>query len=151
MASEIEVYSKSEAAHMFSFVLISFSVHLVKIIHLFNGVYLYASILLCPTPSATLTATWHRWEFFTTLDFEWEVFTGKRPWKWSFAVYLTARMLALTSVILNFIGFNLTVHFNCNVSSSAFSLVYTPLILRSCGSVAYSFPRGSRLPSPRSY
>ena len=77
---------------------------------------MYASILPYPTLSATLTAACHSWEFFTTLDFEWEVFTGKRPWKWSFAVYLTARMLALTSVILNFIGFNLTSHFNCNVS-----------------------------------
>ena len=59
----------------------------------------------------------HRWEFVTTLDFEWEVFTGRRPWKWSFAVYLTARLLTLTAVILTFIGFNLTVEFNCNVSN----------------------------------
>lgn len=74
------------------------------------------SFLLYPALSATLTVVCHRWEFVTTLDFEWEVFTGKRPWKWSFAVYLTARILALTSVILNFIGFNLTTQFNCNVS-----------------------------------
>jgi len=77
MASELEVY-----------------IQLVKIIHVFNGVYL--------------------WEFFSTLDFEWEVFTGRRPWKWSFAVYLTARLLALTSVTLTFVGFNLTTQFDCN-------------------------------------
>ena len=80
-----------------------------------------------------LTVACRRWEFVTTLGFEWEVFTGRRPWKWSFAVYLTARMLALTSVILNFIGFNLTAHFNCNVSgsfehSSVLFPVYTRLI-----------------------
>ena len=65
---------------------------------------------------ATLTTACHRWEFVTTLEFEWEVFTGRRPWKWSFAVYLTTRMLAFTAIILNFIGFNLTTEFNCNVS-----------------------------------
>jgi len=69
--------------------------HLVKVIHLFNGIYI--------------------WEFVTTLDFEWEVFTGRRPWKWSFAVYFVARLLAMVSTILTFIGFNLTTEFNCNV------------------------------------
>ncbi|KAI9438610.1 hypothetical protein H4582DRAFT_2076239 [Lactarius indigo] len=98
MSSEIEVY-----------------IHLVKIIHIFNGIYI--------------------WEFFTTLDFEWEVFTGKRPWKWSFAVYLTARILALTSVILNFIGFNLTSRFDCNawfrcvLVSSWFSVAIASFLL----------------------
>jgi hypothetical protein len=58
----------------------------------------------------------HRWEFFTTLDFEWEVFTGRRPWKWSFAVYISSRLLALVAVTCNFIGFNLTSEFDCNVS-----------------------------------
>ncbi|KAI9507576.1 hypothetical protein F5148DRAFT_1203583 [Russula earlei] len=61
-----------------------------------------------------LTAAHHRWEFLTTLDFELEVFTGRRPWKWSFAVYFLARLLALMSIILNFVGFNLTSEFNCN-------------------------------------
>ena len=101
-----------------------FAVHLVKIIHIFNGIYVFASILLFPTLSTMLTAACRRWEFFTTLDFEWEVFTGKRPWKWSFAVYLTARMLALTSVCLNFVGFNLTSRFNCNVSSRLKNALY---------------------------
>ncbi|KAI0266059.1 hypothetical protein BC834DRAFT_139317 [Gloeopeniophorella convolvens] len=97
-ASELEVYG-----------------HLVKIVHLFNGVYL--------------------WEFFTTFDFEWEVFTGKRPWKWSFAVYLTARLLAFGSVLLNFIGFNLTTEFNCNawfrclVVSSWFAVAIASFLL----------------------
>jgi hypothetical protein len=63
-----------------------------------------------------LMAACRRWEFVTTLDFEWEVFTGRRPWKWSFAVYLTSRLLALMAVMCNFVGFLLTIKLNCNVS-----------------------------------
>src|SRR5579863_5448394 len=98
--------------------------HLIKVIHLFNGVFLCASILLLIMHRAMLTATYHRWEFFTTLDFEWDVFTGRRPWKWSFAVYLIARLLAMGSTILTFVGFNVTAEINCSVCgySSAFIL-----------------------------
>jgi hypothetical protein len=70
---------------------------------------------LTPRHEAILTTAYLRWEFLSTLDFEWEVFTGRRPWKWSFVVYLAARLLALMSVILTLIGFNLTTQFNCNV------------------------------------
>ena len=66
-----------------------------------------------------LMAACRRWEFFTTLDFEWEVFTGRRPWKWSFAVYLMSRLLALVAIVCNFIGFNLATQFNCNVSGTS--------------------------------
>jgi hypothetical protein len=76
-----------------------------------------ASILMHSVFFVMLTAARRRWEFFTTLDFEWEVFTGRRPWKWSFAVYLTSRTLALVAVMCNFIGFNLTTKFDCGVSS----------------------------------
>src|SRR6266567_3870955 len=58
----------------------------------------------------------HRWEFVSTLSFEWEVFTGRRPWKWSFAVYLLARTLTLISITLNLIGLSVTSRYNCNVS-----------------------------------
>jgi hypothetical protein len=65
---------------------------------------------------AMLTAPCHRWEFFTTLDFEWEIFTGRRPWRWSFIVYLTARLLALMATVCDLVGFNLTSMYDCNVS-----------------------------------
>jgi hypothetical protein len=65
-----------------------------------------------------LMAAYCRWEFFTTLDFEWEVFTGRRPWKWSFAIYLVSRLLALMAVMCNFIGFSLTTEYDCNVSGT---------------------------------
>ncbi|KAI0052164.1 hypothetical protein FA95DRAFT_1553855 [Auriscalpium vulgare] len=66
----------------------------VKVIHIWNGIYL--------------------WEYVTTLSFEIEIFTGRRPWRWSFAAYFLARILALGSVILTLIGFNMRTEFNCN-------------------------------------
>jgi hypothetical protein len=65
--------------------------------------------------SMVMTAC-HRWEFVTTLGFEWEVFTGRRPWKWSFVVYLVARMLTMVGVILNLAGGSVTSEYNCGVS-----------------------------------
>jgi hypothetical protein len=63
-----------------------------------------------------LTTLCRRWEFVTTLEFEWEIFTGKRPWKWSFIVYLTARILALMAIFCELVALNLTSMFNCDVS-----------------------------------
>jgi len=103
---------------------------------------------------ATLTAAYYTsWEFITTLGFEWEVFTGRRPWKWSFVVYLVARLLALMSVILNLIGFNLTTEFNCNVSGHSIlpRLVPAMLILCRPGFEVRSFRRGSPLQLRRSF
>jgi hypothetical protein len=57
-----------------------------------------------------------RWEFVTTLDFEWEVYTGRRPWRWSFIVYVAARMLALICIVISLVGFNVTREYGCNVS-----------------------------------
>jgi len=68
--------------------------HVLKVVHLCAGIYL--------------------WEFFTTLDFEWEVYTGRRPWRWSFVVYVMTRVLALICIIISVVGFNLTREFNCN-------------------------------------
>ena len=64
---------------------------------------------------AMLTAPRYRWEFLATLDFEWEIFTGRRPWRWSFVVYLTARLLALVATVCDLVGFNLTSMFYCEV------------------------------------
>jgi hypothetical protein len=89
----------------------------MKIVHLFGGIYLCAIILLHSMRFAWLTAACQSWEVVTTLDFEWEIFTGKRPWRWSFVVYLTARLLCLGAVILNLIGYDVTSELNCNVRS----------------------------------
>ena len=57
----------------------------------------------------------YMWEYVTTLDFEWEVYTGRRQWRWSFLVYVAARLLALSCIVVSLVGFNLTREFNCAV------------------------------------
>jgi hypothetical protein len=78
--------------------------------------YLLVSVSLTSLRSPRLIRD--RWEFITTLDFEWEVYTGRRPWRWSFIVYVMARVLALICIIISLVGFNVTREFNCNVSLS---------------------------------
>ncbi|KAI0052432.1 hypothetical protein FA95DRAFT_1320023 [Auriscalpium vulgare] len=68
----------------------------VKLLHVFGGIYL--------------------WEWATTLDFEWEVYTGQRPWRWSFGVYILCRTLALGGIITAFVGFSpMSSSFNCEL------------------------------------
>jgi len=69
--------------------------HLVKLVHVFAGIYV--------------------WEYITNLDFEWEIYTGQRHWRWSFVVYLLARILALASLITLLVGFDITTPYNCDV------------------------------------
>ena len=57
----------------------------------------------------------YRWEYITNLDFEWEIYTGQRHWRWSFVVYLSARILALASLITLLVGFDITTSYDCNV------------------------------------
>ncbi|KZV64504.1 hypothetical protein PENSPDRAFT_738252 [Peniophora sp. CONT] len=66
----------------------------VKLLHVFGGIYI--------------------WEWVTTLGFEWEVYTGKRDFRWSFCVYVVCRLFALAAIILAFIGFNVTTEINCD-------------------------------------
>lgn len=67
--------------------------HFLKVMHTFAGLYI--------------------WEYITTLDFEWEVYTGRRQWRWSFLVYIAARLFALSCIVVSLVGFNLTREFNC--------------------------------------
>ena len=91
------------------------------------------------------------WEFFTTLDYEWSIIQGRRPYRWTIWVRSTAslffpptdlhsdihrlqiysltRVAALLSVIVNIIGFDASKPINCQVSSrppsTGFSLPLT--------------------------
>jgi hypothetical protein len=56
-----------------------------------------------------------RWEFFTTLDFEWQVYTGRRPWKWPYFMYIATRTLSLTSIIIALVGLDVTSEVYCEV------------------------------------
>ena len=96
----------------------------------------------------------YRWEFVSTLGFEWEVFTGKRPWKWSFVVYLMARFLAIITVLLNLVGANIHTRYDCNVSGHPgvpSMSVLTTRIFRRLGGVLSLHRLGSRRRSPHSF
>ncbi|KAI9454251.1 hypothetical protein BJY52DRAFT_766472 [Lactarius psammicola] len=69
------------------------SLALVKLIHVVDGIYI--------------------WEYFTTIWFEWEVFTKRRPWRWTMLIYFTTRLAALGGVCAELVGFNLNTRYNC--------------------------------------
>ncbi|KAH9990090.1 hypothetical protein BJV77DRAFT_1069111 [Russula vinacea] len=66
---------------------------LVKLWHLIDGVFI--------------------WEFLSTLDFEWDVIRGHRPYRWTIWVYSLARVSTLLSIILNMVGMDYTSEMNC--------------------------------------
>ncbi|KAF8496195.1 hypothetical protein F5888DRAFT_415286 [Russula emetica] len=70
-------------------------VSLVKLWHVVDGIYI--------------------WEFLTTLDYEWDVFQGRRPYRWTIWIYSLTRVSALLAVILNMVGFDTTTPINCQV------------------------------------
>jgi len=70
-------------------------VALVKLWHVVDGIYI--------------------WEFLTTLDYEWDVFRGRRPYRWTIWIYSLTRIAALMAVILNMVGFDTTTSINCQV------------------------------------
>ncbi|KAH9034474.1 hypothetical protein EDB85DRAFT_2144336 [Lactarius pseudohatsudake] len=69
------------------------SLTLVKLLHVVDGIYI--------------------WEYFTTLWFEWEVLTKRRPWRRTMLIYFATRITALAGVCTELVGFNLTTRFNC--------------------------------------
>jgi len=69
----------------------------------------------------TLVKLWHAmggiflWEFFTTLDYEWSVIRGRRPYRWTIWIYSLTRVAGLMSVILNIVSMNVSTPFNCQL------------------------------------
>ncbi|KAH9974539.1 hypothetical protein BGW80DRAFT_146035 [Lactifluus volemus] len=68
---------------------------LVKLWHAFGGIFL--------------------WEFFTTLDFEWNVIRGRRPYRWTIWIYSLTRISTLLVVILNMIAFDASRPIHCQL------------------------------------
>jgi len=68
---------------------------LVKVWHVMGGIFL--------------------WEFFTTLDYEWSVIRGRRPYRWTIWIYSLTRVAGLMSVILNLVGMSVSTPFNCQL------------------------------------
>ncbi|KAF8259722.1 hypothetical protein EI94DRAFT_1750788 [Lactarius quietus] len=82
---------------------------LVKFVHVVDGIYI--------------------WEYFTTLWFEWQVLTKRRPWKWSMAIYFAARIFAISGVCTQLVGFNLTSRYNCQAWIDAVLITCYPAFI----------------------
>ncbi|KAI0045881.1 hypothetical protein FA95DRAFT_1560652 [Auriscalpium vulgare] len=65
----------------------------VKLIHALGGLYI--------------------WEFVSNLDFEWDIYKGRRSYRWSFWLYIGCRLMALAAVITMLVGFDATSKLNC--------------------------------------
>jgi len=70
-------------------------VAVVKLWHAMAGLYLY--------------------EFVTTLNYEWSVFRGHRPYRSTIWVYSFTRVAALMAVILNLVSIDLSTPYNCEI------------------------------------
>jgi len=55
------------------------------------------------------------WEFIVTLDYEWSVIRGRRPYRWTIWIYSLTRVATLASVVLNIYTIDVT-HINCQVT-----------------------------------
>jgi len=58
------------------------------------------------------------WEFFTTLEYEWDVLQGRRPYRWTIWVYSIARLSTLIGVVLGFVLMDTSTKINCQVGIS---------------------------------
>ncbi|KAH9177928.1 hypothetical protein EDB89DRAFT_1292643 [Lactarius sanguifluus] len=87
----------------------------LKLVHVLGGIYI--------------------WEWVSTVQFEWEVFTGQRRFRWSFVVYELCRTLCLASIITLIAGLNLAHHINCEawfralLVFSYFSIAFSSLLI----------------------
>ncbi|KAI0003774.1 hypothetical protein BJV74DRAFT_811649 [Russula compacta] len=57
------------------------------------------------------------WEFFTTLDYEWSVIRGHRPYRWSFWIYSATRAATLMAEIISIVDLDVISlsRYNCQV------------------------------------
>ncbi|KAI0281970.1 hypothetical protein BGY98DRAFT_156362 [Russula aff. rugulosa BPL654] len=62
------------------------------------------------------------WEFFSTLDYEWDVIRGRRPYRWTVLIYSITRVATLLSIILNIVGFDSTAQINCQAWITSIAL-----------------------------
>ncbi|KAF8256865.1 hypothetical protein EI94DRAFT_1836410 [Lactarius quietus] len=55
------------------------------------------------------------WELFITLNYEWSVIWGHRPYRWTIWIYSLTRLCALMAVILNMVGFDSSTPIDCQL------------------------------------
>jgi len=72
------------------------------------------------------------WEFATTLDYEWGVIRGRRPYRWTIVLYSITRVATLLAVIISLFGMDSTSRYNCQVRISfQFFFGYLAFVLAS--------------------
>ncbi|KAI0278980.1 hypothetical protein BC826DRAFT_1113124 [Russula brevipes] len=69
------------------------TVSFVKLLHTVAGLYI--------------------WEFVTTLDYEWSIFCGRRPYRWTIWIYSFTRVATLIAVILAIVAFDAKLPHTC--------------------------------------
>jgi len=55
------------------------------------------------------------WEVVTTLDYEWSVIRGGRPYRWTIWLHSLTRVATLLAVFTNMIGFDVSKPINCQL------------------------------------
>ncbi|KAN0141797.1 hypothetical protein V8E53_000259 [Lactarius tabidus] len=68
---------------------------LVKLFHVVDGIFI--------------------WEFFVTLNYEWSVIRGHRPYRWTIWIYSLARVCTLIAAVLNMLAFDFPTPINCRL------------------------------------
>ncbi|KAF8496133.1 hypothetical protein F5888DRAFT_411037 [Russula emetica] len=58
------------------------------------------------------------WEFMITLDYEWSVIRGRRPYRWTIWIYSLIRVATLATVALNIFSLDATTRINCQVAAN---------------------------------
>lgn len=72
------------------------------------------------------------WEFLSTLDYEYTVYTRKRPFRWTLIIYLLTRYATMGAMLCYMIGFNDTHEFDCVAWLKAtYAFSYSSLALAS--------------------
>jgi len=59
------------------------------------------------------------WEFFSSLDYEWNVIRGRQPYRWTIWIYSTTRLSTLLAVILNLITNDMSTSHNCQALTTS--------------------------------
>ncbi|TFY83915.1 hypothetical protein EWM64_g108 [Hericium alpestre] len=53
------------------------------------------------------------WEIFSTFNYEWRFYSGKRPFRWPILLYAVTRLFALATGLSYLIGLNINTEINC--------------------------------------
>jgi len=74
----------------------------------------------------------YTWEIFTTLDYEWSVIRGRRPYRWTIWIYSATRLSTLVAVVLHLVSRDVAKPTNCQaIMMVNFVFAYTAFFLSS--------------------